>query len=59
MKGCKIKKKDRRHPVFVLEIKKTHDKCVPPKMLIKDVHPTPHAKHAVIRFDEPLPVQPV
>jgi len=53
MKGCKIKKKDRRDPVFVTEVIKTHDRCVPPKMLIMKVHTMPRPAQAVIRL-EPL-----
>ena len=52
MKGCKIKKKDRRHPVHVVEVKKTLDKFVPPKMLITNIHPAPHPKQIVLRLTE-------
>ena len=57
MKGCKIKKKDRRKPVHVNEIKMTKDKCVPPKKLITKVHPVPHPKQAVIKLAGPDSLQ--
>ena len=62
MKGCKIKKKDRRQPVHVIEVRMTHDKCVPPKMLITKIHQVPKPKQAIIKLEpgQAVPVaQPV
>jgi hypothetical protein len=51
MKGCKIKKKDRRKPVHVAEVQMTKVKCVPPKKLITKVHSVPIPTKAVISLE--------
>lgn len=53
MKGCKIKKKDRRKPVHVTEVQMTKVKCVPPKKLITKIHSVPLPTKAVIKREEP------
>ncbi len=50
MKGCKIKKKDRRYPVFVAEVKKDLDKPILPKKLITKVHQITRPKQVAIKL---------
>jgi hypothetical protein len=59
MKGFKIKKKDRRKPVHVNEVKKTCEKCVPPKQLITKVHSVPQPRQAIIKLEVDSGVIPV